>query len=507
MVSRMVGLVRRIGSIVFVVLLIPLLPACSEPRAVDVAKLECIEFAIEDAQEAFEKGQDRSEDILDACLDAAGDDPAKEQACRDAHTKRLEEYDLLAKKIEAAKRQECDKFFADQAKVNEWLEGDNEKRAEIKKELIKALQAVATTLIDAIASYTGAALPHQIEQGAINDLTVASLIPPGSTALVMTTGLGAGIPDPVQPVSITFTLDAAHSGATVSFTMTQAITLTGSYTLLFTPNAAQPGRMTLDLLDMGLSAGSLELGAVSTGLQQVTPDPYAPAGSGSYDRYSGQVQLFVPVVVDNDLLPPTTAAVGLPLTGFLQTNGQISLLTLGWNGPLGQLFQFKEPPSPLAASALVGPGGGQLALDSLTHLVLPPGALPGALATEVTVTLAYTPQELLPDPCALPAEPGDLPHTVRCIALAFDTGPGGLSLTSPATLTLFYNGGLFTNMAVERAMPYAYSPEDRQWTPIVSYTHDMSSQVMGFPLTQFGRYGLGAPRRYRQFLPVVLKNR
>ncbi len=87
----------------------------------------------------------------------------------------------------------------------------------------------------------------------------------------------------------------------------------------------------------------------------------------------------------------------------------------GMDAPSGMC---PAPPAPPAASAVIGAGGGTLALGAAARLVVPAGAL----AADTTITLRPIPLELA--------------HTERALTAVYELGPGNLSFAVPATLTV-----------------------------------------------------------------------
>jgi hypothetical protein len=493
------NLVRWLGRILFLLVLVIPLTTCTESKDLTDVWEECIDYAIENAKDAYDNCVERSEDIREACLDAADND-AEEKACKKEHEARLKECVKKAENIEQAKRDQCAKFFQDLDLIRKWTEGTNEDRKQVKKEVKGILDGITSAIMKALSFAVDAGIADRTEREATASHSVHNLMPPGALLTVLTVGMGEGIPDPTAPSTVTFTVDPLRTWTEVYLTETQDILLEGLYTLSFSPDPSGIGPYELQVVDVELLASPLDLGAVDTGLQQFRLSPYLESG-GIYDESSGLIDLFVPLLASNDFLPTDTVGLGLSLMGELKTYGPTTVMTLTMSGPLSTTFTLDEPAPPLTVEASIGPEGGTLSLDGVTGLYIPQDAL----SRTMTVTLGFYPQELVPDVCALPAEPDDPVPGLRCIALAYEVEPDGLTLARPATLTLGYNSGLFADMYLEGAMPYAHDPPGEAWMPIPGFVHDLDQAVVRFPLQHASLYGVGAVQQFQAYLPVILK--
>ena len=470
-----------------VLLLLPmLLAACPEPEDPTDAWKECIEFAIEDAKDAYEACKDRSEDILDACLDAASN-TTEENQCKKAHAARVEQCAARAQQVEQQKRDFCTQYFNDHK--DDWSQGTNKQRAEIKKGAIDGLKALAEAALKLVTFLADGKISNRAEQQAVKNQSLA-LTPQNATYDIRAMGVGPDQPDPLQAVTIPFTLapNMALNQITVEITGTQTVSLTGQIALLFTPTPSQFPIFAVDVLNAQLLAGSLDMGAVSTGPQTMMARPNMP-GQGTWNAATGQMQLHLPLMVQHDFMSPDLLFLELNLAGAMTPGpGNTSMLQLQQTGPLESTFGPADPAPPLAAQAIIGPQGGTIALDGETFLLIPPGAL----QAPTPVSLAYSPYELLPDRCTVAGDP----ETPRCIAVAFDVQTGGQLLALPAFLSIGYNEGLLAGVDMVGLDNYRYDEGSQSWIAQVtpSNSHSPANEVFSFMIDMPGLYGLAGPQ-------------
>lgn len=326
---------------------------CDEPKDLVDALKEWYDYVLEYAKEANDDCLEIIRDLEEQCLKRWKGDAEAEKQCKKLAEQRENEWGIAGWKNLV---EQGNKICQDLAKNNpDWATKTNEQRAAIKKSAIDSLKDLFANIVKAITSaFTG--LGDKTTGKATAAMVRDHLLGQDSTSQVMISA--TVFPDMTNPG--TWILDIQDAQVLFGVSVDKMIPAFGSGFVVLHGESNIDGMVDLTPMDSQLQLSSMNLDAVDTGINVLTPSKFSP-GRGTMNPLTGEVSLTLELMVQNTFLSEDVLFVALPLQGFWEGD----FVFLEYVGPSPGLFFPKIPDPELESISFGGiaKGGGHVAVQ------------------------------------------------------------------------------------------------------------------------------------------------